>query len=141
MRRNKKISRRRSVIGMHAMHLGAVLLMALAMVILNQCASSSCDRLNVAIGEKDIVLKHKQAELDRAMARWEATKSTDNLERALGRRGLVMVAPHSTQIIRFDSTGNLVPGQRSVALARERMRNAATASVSARAPSATRRRN
>lgn len=129
MRQNRKVSRRRSVIGMHVMHIGAVVLTLVAMVILNMLAESSCGQLMKSIGEKDRTLAAREAEYERVSARWEATKSTDNLNRALGRRGLDMNYAKAHQIIHFDKDGKLRPGQHSVALARQRFDRTATAAM------------
>lgn len=139
MRQNRKVSRKRSVIGMHVMHLGGVLLIAVGLLILNMLAESTCGQLRESIGRKDRLLQARQAELDRAKARWEATKSTDNLDRALGRRGLMMNFAKANQIIKIDgNTGKFVPGQRSVALAHQR-RDRLAAAMSTSAAPATRR--
>ena len=53
------------------------------------------------------------------------------LDRALVKWGLSMHYPKENQIVRFDSFGNLEPGQTSVALARARSQNSFSASVSA----------
>lgn len=121
MGKNRKVSRKRSVVGMHVMHFGGVVVIVVGLLILNMLAESTCGQLMKSIGQKDRVLKARQAEYDRAKARWEATKSTDNLDRALGRRGLMMNFAKANQIIKIDgATGQFAPGQRSVALARQR---------------------
>ena len=129
MRQNRKVSRRRSVIGMHVMHIGAVVVTRGVMVVLNTLAESSCGQLMTSIGQKDRTLTARQAEFERVSARWEATKSTDNLNRALGRRGLEMNYAKAHQIIHVEKNGTLRPGQQSVALARQRFDRLATASV------------
>ncbi len=134
MRRNRKVSRRQSVVGMNAARLGVVLAAGLIVVIVNLLASSSCNQLMKSIGEKDRILQSKMAELERADARWEAMCSTDNLTRALGRRGLVMTYAKTDRIIRMDG-GVPQSGQRSVALARQRMQDKASATASASTPS------
>ena len=129
MRQNRKVSRRRSVIGMHVMHIGAVVVTLGVMVVLNTLAESSCGQLMTSIGQKDRTLTARQAEFERVSARWEATKSTDNLNRALGRRGLGMNDAKAHQIIHVEKNGTLRPGQQAVALARQRFNRLATASV------------
>lgn len=129
MRQNKRVSRRRSVISMHAQHLGMIVVALVAMVIINMLAESSCGQLMKSIGAKDRILVARQAELDRVGARWEATKSTDRLMQALGSRGLVMTYAKANQIIHMDKGGRVKPGQRSVALARERFDRASTAGI------------
>ena len=82
-------------------------------------------------GELVLDLQSAEAELERATARWDAMKSDDNRDRALVKWGLSMHYPKENQIVRFDSFGNLEPGQTSVALARARSQNSFSASVSA----------
>ncbi len=139
MKKNRKVSRKRSVIAMHVVHIGGVLLVVGVLLILNMLAQSTCGQLMKSIAQKDRTLQARQAEYDRAKARWEATKATDNLDRALAKRGLMMNFAKAHQIIRMDgTTGKFIPGQRSVALARQRRDRVMTASVGAPAP-ATRR--
>ncbi len=134
MRNNRKVSKKMSRISMHTMHIGAVMLMLFVMVILNLLASSSCDQLMKRIDEKERNLRLKEAELDRTTARWDAMKSTDNLDRALVKWGLAMRIPSENQIIRMDAGGRPEPGQTSVALARQRANRSIAAQVrSARA--------
>lgn len=129
MRQNRKVSRRRSVIGMHVMHIGAVVVTLGVMVVLNTLAESSCGQLMTSIGQKERTLAARLAEYERVNARWEATKSTANLNRALGRRGLDMNYAKPHQIIHVEKDGKLRPGQQSVALARQRFDRSVTASV------------
>ena len=130
MKRNRRVSKRMSRISVHTMHVGAVLLMLFVMGILNLLASSSCDQLTKAMNEGERKLKQCEAELERATARWDAMKSSDNLDRALVKWGISMHYPKENQIVRLDAAGNLEPGQTSVALARMRSQNAYSASVS-----------
>ncbi len=123
MKKNRKVSKRMSRISVHTMHIGAVMLMLFVMVILNLLASSSCNQLMKRIDEKERRLGKCEAELERSMARWDAMKSTDNLDRALVKWGLAMKVPHPNQMIRMDSAGRPVAGQTSVALARQRGQN------------------
>ncbi len=125
MRRNRRVSRKQSVMGMHAMHLGVIILTLLATVIVNQCASASCDRLMNKIGEKERILKRKDAELSRVKARWDAVKSSDGLRRALDARGVEMAAARPDHIIRISSSGAYDRRQRSVSLVRKRFSSVA----------------
>ncbi len=130
MRQNRKVSRRRSFVGQNVMRVGGLLLLFVGLIIVNMLAESTCGQLMKSIGKKDRLIQARQAEYNRAKARWEATKSTDNLDRALGRRGLMMNFAKANQIVRVNGeTGQLMPGQRSVALARERCARVMTASV------------
>lgn len=139
MRRNRKISKRRSVVGMHAMHAGVVMLTAVIVIIINLQASSSCNQLMKSIGQKDAALQVKAAELDRATARWEAMTSTDSIDRLLGRRGIVMTYPKTHRLIEMDERGSVVPNQRSVEVVLQRRNNSPVARVAA--PQRRSRRN
>ena len=131
MKRNRRVSKRMSRISVHTMHVGEVLLALFVMGIINLLASSTCDQLTKRMNEGEKKLKQCEAEYERAVARWDAMKSSDNLDRALVKWGLSMHYPKENQIVRFDSFGNLEPGQTSVALARARSQNSFSASVSA----------
>lgn len=130
MKRNRKVSRRRSVVGMHVRHFVAVMLMFAVMVVLNLLVSSSCGQLMKSIGEKDRLIKARQDELDSSKSIWRRTTSTDNLAIALHRRGIEMSSPQSDYVIHIDSHGNVDAKERSVVLVRERQRALATAAYS-----------
>ncbi len=129
MRKNRKISKRRSVVGMHTMHIGAMMLMGAVVAIFNLLASSSCNQLMKSIGEKEAKLQVKKAELDRARARWEATTSSDSIDRLLARHGIEVSHPKIHRTVRMDAAGRPAPGQRSVASARARARNLSVAQL------------
>lgn len=128
MRKNKIVSKRMSRVSVHTMHIGAIMITFFAMVVLNLMASSSCSQLSKSIADKENVLKHKRIELNRNVVRWEAAKSSSNLERALVKRGMAMYYPRPSQIVRMDRDGNVLPSQTSVAVLRRRMQDRATAS-------------
>lgn len=126
MKQNRKVSRRRSVIGMHVMHFGAIMLMFVVMVIVHLLASSSCGQLMKSIGEQERLIKARQNELDSANAMWRQATSTDNIARILHRRGLEMGDPQSDYVIHFDRTGKPNENERSVALLRSHQRDVAS---------------
>lgn len=128
MRKNKIVSKRMSRVSVHTMHIGAVMITFFAMVVLNLMASSSCSHLSKTIADKENVLKQKRAELNRNVIRWEAAKSSSNLERALVKRGMAMYYPKPSQIVRMDENGRILPSQTSVAVLRRKMQDRATAS-------------
>ena len=140
MRRNRKVSKRMSRISVHTMHIGAVMLMLFVMVILNLLASSSCNQLVKIVDQKDKELKSCNEELERTSARWDAMRSSDNLDRALVKRGISMHIPNPNQIILMDASGHPQPGQTSVALLRQRVQGGISAQVSVPAGGAARRR-
>lgn len=122
MRRNRKVSRKQSVIGMHTMHLGIILLTLLMAVITNQLATASCDSLMNKIGAKTRTLKEKKAELCRVSAKWEQAKSKDGLQKALDNLCIEMSPASPDYVVRVDSDGNVDMRARSVRLVRNRMR-------------------
>jgi len=140
MRRNRKVSKRMSRISVHTMHIGAVMLMLFVMVILNLLASSSCNQLIKIVDQKEKTLQSCDAELERTSSKWDAMRSSDNLDRALVKWGLSMHSPSANQIIRIDASGHPYPGQTSVALLRQRVQGGYSAQVSTPAGGAARRR-
>lgn len=140
MRANCRRTKRMSVVASQAMHLGAVIMMLFAMVIVNLLASSRCKRTMDAIGAKERVLASLENDRVRENARWDALNRPERLDRALLRLGMAMHYPKQDQIIRLRADGKPVPGQLSLArLARERP-NAEIASAVPSAPSARRAR-
>ena len=81
MKRNRKRSKKMSVIASHSMYVGAVIMMLFVMVIVNLLASSSCDHLLKSIGEKERQLKRLDDEYVRESARWEGMLTTKNSTR------------------------------------------------------------
>lgn len=118
MRRNRKRSKNMSVMATRSMHIGAVMVMFFVMVILNLLASSSCNQLMKSIGEKEKLLAKLEDDRTRESARWDAMKTSDNIDRALLKFGLSMKYAKPEQIVRMDSAGRPRPGQLSVARAK-----------------------
>ena len=129
MKKNRKRSKRMSVMATRSMHIGAVMVMFFVMVILNLLASSSCNQIMKSIGEKERALAKLEDERTRESARWDAMKTADNIDRALLRFGLSMRYAHAGQIVRMDSTGRPKPGQLAVARAKKSSANYRTASA------------
>lgn len=126
-RRNRKISKRMSVIAGRSMQIAAVMLILFVMVIVNQLASSNCDQLTKAIREKERQLAKLEDERSRESARWEEMKTPEKLESALMRHGLSMRYPKADQVVRMKSDGRPYPGQVSVARAQQRRKQGTTA--------------
>jgi hypothetical protein len=120
MRKNRKVSKKMSVVAGRSVQIGAVGIMLVAMVILNILASSSCDHLNGEIGRKERMIEKLEADHLRESARWEAMMTSEKLEAALLRHGLAMSYPKDSQIVRMKSDGRPYPGQLSVARATQR---------------------
>lgn len=127
MRKNRKRSKKMSVMASHSMHVGAVIMMLFVMVIVNLLASSSCDQLLKSIGEKERQLLKLEDEHVRESARWEGMLTAKNIERALSVRGMSMHTPRAVQIIRMGEDGQPTPGQFSVARAEQRAKTRMTA--------------
>jgi len=131
MRKNRKRSKKMSVSASRSMHFAAVIMMLFVMVIVNMLASSRCDQMLKAIGEKENLLARLEKDRERESGRWDQLNTCDNLDRILPRLGMSMKYPRAEQIVRLDGSGRVVPGQMSVARA-ERRRTERTASVSRR---------
>lgn len=138
MSRNRKISKRMSVIAQNTVCVGGIMLLLFITVIVNMLASSSCSQLMKSIGEKERTLARLEDERSRESARWDEMKTPQNLESALTRHGLAMRYPKPSQTVRLrEGSGRLIPAQLSVAKEMQRARNAMTASY---APAKARRR-
>ncbi len=127
MRKNRKRSKKMSVLTSHSMYVGAVIMMLFVMVIVNLLASSSCDQLMKAIGEKERQILKLEDEYIRESARWEGMLTAKNIEQALASRGMAMHMPRAAQIIRMGADGRPTPGQFSVARAEQRAKTRLTA--------------
>jgi hypothetical protein len=128
MRKNRKRSKKMSVMASRSMHIGAVMIMVFAMVILNLLATSSCNQVLKSIGEKEKILTRLKKDCERESARWDAMKGPEDIDRALLRFGLSMRYPKPEQIVAMDRLGRPRPGQLSVARARARQTTVKTAS-------------
>jgi len=133
MKKNRKMSRKMSVVTVHFMHMGAVLLMLFVMVIVNLLASSSCKQLENACRVKEAELKKLEDEHERESAKWAGMTTNENLEKALLAHGLSMHPPRASQIVRMRRDGTPHPAQLSLAKAEQRARAASTASYGGRA--------
>lgn len=127
MRKNRKISKKMSVVAGRSVQIGAIGMMIVAMVILNILASTTCDQLSNGIGRKERMLEKLEDDCRRESGRWEAMMTPEKLETALLRHGLSMTYPKDSQIVRMKSDGRPYPGQLSVALANQRRREALAA--------------
>ena len=105
MRRNRKIPKKMSVVATNSMRFGAIIVFFVVMVILNLLSSQSCTHLQNAKGalEREIV-KLDEART-RESTRWEEMKTTENIEAALLRHGLLMKLPRPDQTVRLMADG------------------------------------
>ena len=120
MRRNRKMPKKMSVMAGRSVQIGAVMVMAFAMVILNMLASSSCKQLAKVVREKERQLEKLEDAQKRESARWDEMKTPERLEAALLALGMKMHYPKPEQVISMDGAGKPYPGQISVARASER---------------------
>ena len=138
MRKNRKMSKKMSVMAGRTVQIGAVMVMAFAIVILNMLATSSCKHLEKEIRIKERQLAKLDDEKEREGARWNDMVTPEKLEIALLRHGLAMKTPRAEQVVRLKSDGRPYPGQISVAKAAERNRTSQTAKYVAPVQSAVR---
>lgn len=129
MRRNRKIPKKMSVVATNTMRFGAIIVFFFVMVILNLLSSSSCTQLQNAKGalEREIV-KLDEARM-RESTRWEEMKTTESIETALLRHGLLMRTPGPAQSVILKADGTPRPGQLSLAKSKMRAGVVALASV------------
>ena len=121
MKKNRRVSKRMTVVAVRSTHIAVVMVMAVAMVIMNLMATSKCTQLMKSIGEKRNRLSLLQKSYDRESALWEQMLTNANLERTLFKRGLAMYLPKPGQVVRIrERDGVVLPGQHAVAAAERR---------------------
>lgn len=138
MRKNRKVSKRMSVIAANTMRFGAIIVFFFVMVILNLLSSSSCTQLLNEKGQKERELAKLEESHRRESTRWEEMKTPEKVEAALFRHGLKMSTPRADQCIRLNARG--VPYPNQLALTRLRQRAGTAATVRYVAPSARAKR-
>ena len=119
MRKNRKISKKMSVVATNTMRFGAVILSFFVMVILYILSSQSCTRLQNQKGAMEREIVKLDDALLRESTRWEEMKTPEKIEMALLRHGLAMKTPRAEQIVRMEN-GVPRPGQISLAKAKSR---------------------
>ncbi len=132
MRKNRKMSKKMSVMAGRTVQISAVMAMVFVVVIVNMLASSSCKHLTKTIREKERQIAKLEDARVREEARWDKMKTSENLEAALLKHGLAMKIPRAEQVVRLRPNGRPYPGQISVAKAAERNRVSNTAKSSRR---------
>ena len=120
MRKNRKRTKKMSVVASNTMRFGAVILVLVVMVFVNFLASSSSQHLMASIGEKERQLAKLEEERVRESARWDEMKTPEKIESALLRHGLAMRYPKPDQVVRMKADGCPYPGQLSVERAKRR---------------------
>ena len=136
MKKNRKMSKKMSVVTGRAVQIGAVMVMVFIVVILNMLAQSSCKHLEKKIREKERQYAKLGDEKDREEAHWAKMETNESLDAALLRHGLAMNLPRAAQQVRLRSDGTPYPGQISVAKASARNRASQTAQYTVPRPAA-----
>lgn len=132
MRKNKKVSKKMSVVATNTMRFGAIIVFFFVMVILNVLSSSSCSQLMDEKGQRERELAKLEESHRRESTRWEEMKTPERVEAALVRHGLRMSTPRADQCIRLNGRGE--PCSDRLALRRFRQRSSAPATASYVAP-------
>lgn len=127
MRKNRKVSKKMSVIATNTMRFGAIIVFFFVMVILNILSSSSCKQLMNEKGLKERELQKLEESHRRESTRWEEMKTPEKIEAALFRHGLRMSTPRADQCIRLNERGVPYPNQLALTRLRQRAGTAATA--------------
>lgn len=136
MKKNRKMSKKMSVMAGRTVQIGAVMAMVFVVVIFNMLAQSSCKHLEKSIREKERQLTKLDEEKAREEARWGAMETNESLDAALLRHGLAMKLPRAAQQVRLKADGTPYPGQISVAKASARNRASQTAQYTVPRPAA-----
>ena len=124
MRRNRKMSKKMSVMATNTMRFGAIILSFFVMVILYILSSSSCTQLQNQKGAMEREIVKLDDALLRESTRWEGMQTPEKLEMELLRHGLSMSTPRADQIVRME---NGVPRLGQLSLRRAKSRNEALA--------------
>ena len=106
-----------SMVATNVMRMGAVILFAFVMVILNLLSESGCNQLLKVKGEKERELANLEESRRREATRWEGLKTPERIEMALLKHGLSMKLPRANQTIRMNPNGKPYPGQLAMQLA------------------------
>jgi len=120
MRKNRKTTKKMSVVAANSVRFGVIILFLFAMVIINLLASSSCTQLLKTIGDKKRELKTLEDTCQREQSRWEGMRTPDKIEAALLANGMRMILPKYDQIVRVKAGGRVSAGQLAVQRARQR---------------------
>ena len=120
MKKNRKMTKRMSVTARTSMRFGGVLVVFSVMVILNILSSASRNQLLKAKGALESQLADLEEARTRESTHWEEMKVPEKIEQALLRHGLRMNLPRPEQTVRMGRDGQPLPGQYSLAKARQR---------------------
>lgn len=121
MRKNRKTTKRMSVVAANSVRFGVIILFLFTMVIINLLASSSCTQLMKTIGDRKRELKTLEDSCQRELSCWEGMCTPEKIDATLLANGMKMILPKYDQCIRMQRGGIPAEGQLSVARARERV--------------------
>lgn len=127
--KNRRVTKKMSVVAAGTWNIFAMMVFVVAAAIMNLIADARCEQEANIIGEKERKIKALEDAKVREAARWEELKTSDKLEERLYRNGMKMSYAQPQQIIRMNAAGKVIPGQRSVALAKQRSRSRSTAKL------------
>ena len=121
MRKNRKISKTRmTVLTKTTARFGAIIGILFVMVIINILATSSCQQLEKAIGQRGKELERLEDSLNREATRWDSMKTPEKIDTALLRHGLAMRPPRADQNVNMKADGTPYVRQHSVVQAKKR---------------------
>lgn len=120
MKQNRKFKKSHSATATRTFQVGGVVLVVFIMTIFNIMAESKCKQIKSTIGKDKKELGRLEEAYLRECAKWEELTTPENLDRALLRHGLNMRYPKAEQIVKMDASGVPVPGQLSIAFAKNR---------------------
>ena len=132
MKRNRKMTKKMSVMAANTMRFGAIIVVFFVMVILNILSSSSCSQLLKVKGEKEREIVRLDDSRMRESTRWEEMKTPEKVEKALLDNGLSMKLPRPEQTVRMMENGQPRPCQ--ISIARAKRRNAGKTASAAPVP-------
>lgn len=118
MKRNRRVTKKMSVMAVNTMRFGSIIVCSFVMVIINMLADSSCTQLMRSLGSKEKELAKLEDSRMREASRWEGMKTPEKLEMALLKHGLSMKLPRPDQNVRMRSDGTPYPAQIAVAKAK-----------------------
>lgn len=119
MRKNRKRSKKMSVVVSNTMRVGLIVIFGFVMTILYLLSDSGCSQLSKAQGELVRELAKQEEALQRESTRWEEMRTPEKVEVALLQHGMAMRLPRPSQTIRMRKNGVPYPNQLSVRLAKQ----------------------
>lgn len=107
MGKNRKTSRRASVMMDTSRRIFGILIVCTMVVLVNHLASTKCSHVQESIGKKERELESHERTYTQEYAKWCRMTSPDALKKALPRHGIKMESPSPLQIVDVDSHGNV----------------------------------